>query len=223
MKRSRMDIQSNDDYVMLAPSPYFKNYLSQRNYNFSENFTKKVLSEYTNELYLKINNYLRSVNFAREVTYKFKPELTRINNTDWELKLKPIQVLNQNEVNAYFNLHKMIKSLSNSLTGLGPYIAELDDIPKYTTVYRGVKKKPPAWYIGYKFVFPEFISTSLDINVAKSFGQYIFVINLCGKGYKGVSKLSYFPGEQEVLINAYSKYEITKVDGNYHYMDCYDD
>ena len=107
-----------------------------------------------------------------KVNYILKPELKRINSTDWEYQLNTIKISNQNEVNAYFNLHKMIKSLSNSLTGLGPYIAELDDIPKYTTVYRGVKKKPPAWYIGYKFVFPEFISTSLDINVAKSFGQY---------------------------------------------------
>ena len=226
MKRSRMDIQSNDTYVMLDSNTYFKNYLNQKNWNFSENFTKNVLNEYTNELYMKINNYLRRVDFSYNTKINIKPEINweKISNAEYRVKYSLKQkVENSNEIDAYFNLYKMIKSLSYSLTGLGPYISELDDIPKYTTVYRGVKKKPPAWYAGYKFYFPEFISTSLDEDVARAFGDYIFVITLKGKGYKGVSKLSYYPGEKEVLINAYSKFVITKVDGNYSYMDCYDD
>ena len=52
-------------------------------------------------------------------------------------------------------------------------------------------------------------------------GQYIFIITLYGKGFKGVDKLSYYPGEKEVLINAYSKFKITKISGNYYYMDRY--
>ena len=47
----------------------------------------------------------------------------------------------------------MIKSLSYSLTGLGPYISELDDIPKYTTVYRGVKKSHLLGMLDINFIF----------------------------------------------------------------------
>ena len=221
-----MDIQSDDNYVMLNSNTYFKNYLNFKNWNLNENYTKQVLNEYTNELYIKINNYLRRVDFSCQIKQNIKPEikLHKISDVQYEIKYTlNTKLLNSSEVDAYYNLNKMIKSLSYSLTGLGPYIPELEDIPKYTTVYRGVKKKPPAWYAGYKFYFPEFISTSLDEDVAKAFGQYIFVITLCGKGYKGVSKLSYYPYEKEVLINAYSKFEIKKISGNYYYMDCYDD
>ena len=139
MKRSRMDIQSNDDYVMLDSNTYFKNYLSYKNWNLNENFTKKVLNEYTNELYININNYLRRVKFSYKVTYNIKPELKRINSTEYSytIQVTPVDLKDRN---SFFTLHKIIKSLSNSLTGLGPYIPELDDIPKYTTVYRGVKK-----------------------------------------------------------------------------------
>ena len=64
-----------------------------------------------------------------------------------------------------------------------------------------------------------FISTSLSESVAKNFGNYIFVITLYGKGFKGVEKVSYYPNEKEVLIEAYSKFRITDIRGNYYYMD----
>lgn len=121
-------------------------------------------------------------------------------------------------------MHKKINSLYFSLIGAAPFkIKEFDDIPRYTKVYRGNQKKPPSyWKVGDEFFFDEFISTSLDKNIAKSFGNYIFVITLNGTGYKGIERLSYFENEKEVLIAAYSKFKITGIDGNYYYMDQFD-
>lgn len=126
--------------------------------------------------------------------------------------------------NSFNRMHEKISSLFFSLVGAAPFvIKELDDIPKYTTVYRGVKDKPPSnWKVGDEFYFAEFISTSLDKEIAQNFGKYMFVITLNGTGYKGVERLSKFPHEKEVLIAAYSKFRISDIEGNYYYMDQYD-
>jgi hypothetical protein len=72
----------------------------------------------------------------------------------------------------FLNMYEKISSLACALTGLNPNtIEELDDIPRYTTVYRGVRKRPPYnWKVGDEFYFPEFISTSLKEDIAKDFG-----------------------------------------------------
>jgi len=89
-------------------------------------------------------------------------------------------------------------------------------------LYRGVcKKLPDDIDIGTNFFFPEFISTSKDINVAKSFGgsgtlMYITVENNGTNGKKvycrDVSGISNYPHEQEILFTSYCRFRITKVE-----------
>ena len=89
-------------------------------------------------------------------------------------------------------------------------------------LYRGVcKKLPDDIDIGTNFFFPEFISTSKDINVAKSFGgsgtlMYITVENNGTNGKKvycrDVSGISNYPHEQEILFTSYCRFRVTKVE-----------
>ena len=89
-------------------------------------------------------------------------------------------------------------------------------------LYRGVcKKLPNNIVVGTRFFFPEFISTSKDINVAKSFGgsgtlMYITVQNNGTNGKKvycrDVSGISIFPEEQEIIFTSYCRFRVTKVE-----------
>ena len=89
-------------------------------------------------------------------------------------------------------------------------------------LYRGVcKKLPNNIGIGTRFFFPEFISTSKDINVAKSFGgsgtlMYIKVENNGINGKKvycrDVSGISNYPSEQEILFTSYCRFRVTKIE-----------
>ena len=89
-------------------------------------------------------------------------------------------------------------------------------------LYRGVcKKLPNNLKIGERFFFPEFISTSKDINVAKSFGlsgtlMYITVYNNGTNGKKvycrDVSGISLFPEEKEIIFTSYCRFRITKIE-----------
>ena len=89
-------------------------------------------------------------------------------------------------------------------------------------LYRGVcKKLPNNIVVGTRFFFPEFISTSKDINVAKSFGgsgtlMYITVQNNGTNGKKvycrDVSGISIFPEEQEIIFTSYCRFRVTKIE-----------
>ena len=89
-------------------------------------------------------------------------------------------------------------------------------------LYRGVCKKLPSNIgVGTRFFFPEFISTSTDVEVAKSFGgsgtlMYIKVENNGINGNKvycrDVSGISHYPSEKEILFTSYCKFRITKVE-----------
>ena len=99
-----------------------------------------------------------------------------------------------------------------------------------TVVYRGISVDAPKdWKVRKRFYFGEFISTSLDINVAKNFskGVTLLVITLNNNGVNGrnnycryVEDISKYSGEKEVLITAFCIFKITKIDGNTYYMDC---
>ena len=99
-----------------------------------------------------------------------------------------------------------------------------------TVVYRGISVAAPKdWKVGKRFYFGEFISTSLDINVAKNFsnGVTLLVITLNNNGVNGrnnycryVEDITQYRGEKEVLITAFCIFKITKIDGNTYYMDC---
>ena len=96
------------------------------------------------------------------------------------------------------------------------------NVPDGTILYRGVCKKwPNNIGVGTKFFFPEFISTSKDISVAKSFGgsgtlMYITVKNngINGKNgyYRDVEYISIFPHEKEVIFTSYCKFLVTKIE-----------
>ena len=99
-----------------------------------------------------------------------------------------------------------------------------------TIVYRGVSfPAPKDWKVGKRFYFGEFVSTSLDIEVAKDFanGFTLLVITLKNNGVNGrnnycryIEDITNIPGEEEVLITAFCIYTITKIDGNTYYLDC---
>ena len=114
------------------------------------------------------------------------------------------------------------KSINQSSCIVGVIQYDGTNIPENTVVYRGINTRIPSnWKVGDSFYFPGFISTSLSKEVAKNFGNYILVITLHGKGYKGVERISYYPNEKEVLICPYSRYVISKISGNYCYLDRY--
>ena len=99
-----------------------------------------------------------------------------------------------------------------------------------TVVYRGVSTHAPSsWKVGSRFYFPEFISTSLDYDVASGFSQGVtmLVIKIKNNGNDGrnnycryIADISNFEGEEEVLITAFCIFTVTKIDGNTYYLDC---
>ena len=92
------------------------------------------------------------------------------------------------------------------------------NIKNGTYLYRGVSKKfPDNLGVGYKFIFPEFISSSIDLNIAKNFGcgGTLFKIriekNLSPNFYcYYVDDISQVKGEKEVLITFGCSFQITK-------------
>ncbi len=99
-----------------------------------------------------------------------------------------------------------------------------------TIVYRGISLPAPSnWKVGSRFYFGEFISTSLDINVAKRFamGETLLVITIKNNGTPGrnnycryVEDITQYKGEQEIIITAFCIFTIKKIDGKTYYLDC---
>ena len=124
---------------------------------------------------------------------------------------------NKNEIQSIiWCLHKAItESIPNVING--------------TTVYRGIKVKIPNNVgIGKKFYFPEFLSTSKDINISKGFASngtlmIIYIQNNFDNGKKNYCKdveyLSYHPNEKEVIITANCQFKIANIQRNINSMD----
>ena len=99
-----------------------------------------------------------------------------------------------------------------------------------TVVYRGISLPAPRdWKIGSRFYFGEFISTSLNINVAKGFanGGTLLVITIKNNGTNGrnnycrqVEDITQYRGEEEIIITAFCIFTIRGIDGNTYYLDC---
>ena len=93
------------------------------------------------------------------------------------------------------------------------------NVPNNSTFYRGVCRKfPNQLGVGTKFIFSEFISTSEDIDMAKSFGGNgtLFIIrienNISPNFYcYNIQHLSYFKNEKEILITSNCTFQITKI------------
>ena len=93
-----------------------------------------------------------------------------------------------------------------------------------TILYRGVCfKLPNNIGIGTTFYFPEFLSSSRDINIAKSFGRsgtlmYITVKNNGTNGNKiycrDVEYITSCKGQKEIIFTLYCRFKITKIEKN---------
>jgi len=120
----------------------------------------------------------------------------------------PVNATNDNKSNVWC-LHKAItKSKSNVANG--------------TMVYRGVCfKLPNNIGVGTKFYFPEFLSTSTDINTAKEIAMdgtlmYISILNNGTNGKKvycrNIEYISDYPFQKEILFTSYCQFKVTKIE-----------
>ncbi|KAL6625626.1 hypothetical protein LY90DRAFT_501211 [Neocallimastix californiae] len=116
-------------------------------------------------------------------------------------------------------------------------------VDENTVVYRGIKRKiPKDWYVGERLYFAGFTSTSLDSKIAENFKKGIFdtsyndkysesllIITIKNNGIddnsqycKNIHEISQYKYEKEILITAFSLFEITKIDrkNKIAYLDC---
>lgn len=200
---SRLEEQSKN--IIITKQYFSKDYISiikERDKSFYDqnktdfdNFSF-VINKYTGEDYKYLNEYLKT---GKVIGNKF---------TEKELKSW-----------AYCLHSSLVFRTSNVKNG--------------TIVHRGIRYDPPKdWKVGKRFYFAEFISTSLDEKVAEYFslgglGKTILHIKIKNNGTNGhnnycryISDISIFKNEKEVLITAFCRYTITKIDGYEIYLDC---
>ena len=155
-----------------------------------------VIREYSGNDYWKLNNYLRD-----DVVNGFTKK--RLRSWAWCL---------------HSSLQYLRSNVSNG-----------------QEVYRGISRYAPSnWREGSRFYFGEFVSTSVDYSVAEDFskGKTILVIKIKNNGNNGnnnycrdITEISQYD-EDEILLTAFCRYEITDVrKGNSYepdvfYMDC---
>jgi hypothetical protein len=155
-----------------------------------------VIREYSGNDYWKLNNYLRD-----DVVNGFTKK--RLRSWAWCL---------------HSSLQYLRSNVSNG-----------------QEVYRGISRYAPSnWTEGSRFYFGEFVSTSVDYSVAEDFskGKTILVIKIKNNGNNGnnnycrdITEISQYD-EDEILLTAFCRYEITDVrKGNSYepdvfYLDC---
>jgi hypothetical protein len=155
-----------------------------------------VIREYSGDDYWKLNNYLRD-----DVVNGFTKK--RLRSWAWCL---------------HSSLQYLRSNVSNG-----------------QEVYRGISRYAPSnWTEGSRFYFGEFVSTSVDYSVAEDFskGKTILVIKIKNNGNNGnnnycrdITEISQYD-EDEILLTAFCRYEITDVrKGNSYepdvfYLDC---
>ena len=132
-------------------------------------------------------------------------------------------------------LYKLVNaSLRNNdlsrMDTLGPFCyllyhrLRLDRVRGDRIVYRGVNltdKMVNAYEqrVGKEIIWPEFISTSKDRQVAEIFGvNALFIISSkdTWRPQNDISQISYYPDEQEVLLSPFHKFIINKIELNYN-------
>ena len=96
-------------------------------------------------------------------------------------------------------------------------------------VYKGVNFPiPENWKKDFTFLIGEFVSTTLNKNIAKlnSKGK-ILSIQIKNNGANGqvfycrnIQRISYYPMEQEILITAFSKFKYIREDDDMIYLEC---
>ena len=98
----------------------------------------------------------------------------------------------------------------------------INNVQNGITVYRGVCfKLPDNIGVGTKFYFPEFLSTSTDINISKGFAMsgtlmYITILNNGVNGKKvycrNIEYISDVPYQKEILFTSYCQFRVTKIE-----------
>ena len=98
----------------------------------------------------------------------------------------------------------------------------VNNVPNGIMVYRGVCfKLPNNIGVGTKFYFPEFLSTSTDIDIAKDIAMsgtlmYITILNNGVNGKKiycrNIEYISDYPYQKEILFTSYCQFKVTKIE-----------
>ena len=147
-------------------------------------------------------------------------------NNKYNLVLKNWTGSGSGRINAYlrngiiqFTTEKELKS---NIWCLHKAITEQEsNVNNNTTVYRGIKVKIPNNIgIGTKFYFKEFLSTSKDIDTARSFAcsgtlMHISIQNNGTNGKKvycrDIENISMFPNEKEIIFTAFCQFIVTDI------------
>ena len=176
---------------LTQPDPSYFQILQQKDESF---FNKKLNSGYNN-----LNNY--------DYVLKLYSQASTINN----------YLRNPNDPNNNTNDSKSnVWCLHKALTQNSPIVQN------GTVLYRGVCfKLPNNIGVGTKFYFPEFLSTSRDINIAKDIAgsgtlMYITVQNNGTNGNKyycrDIEYISDYPFQKEIVFTSYCQFKITKIE-----------
>ena len=98
-----------------------------------------------------------------------------------------------------------------------------------TVVYKGIYFQiPNNWEVGKVFYIGEFVSTTKNKEIAQcNSNGTILIITIKNNGVNGqvsycrdIESISYYPMEEEVLITAFCRFEITGIDEKNVYMNC---
>ena len=196
------------------PNPIYFQILKEKDESFfnKKSFEFKNLSNYDYVLKLYSQNpFINS--FLREPYNQ---------NGQNNLFLPPIQYNNVNDKKSFvWCLHKAVTQ-------------NFPTIPNGTILYRGVCFKLPFNIgIGTKFYFPEFLSTSRDINIAKDIAGNgtLMIINVQNNGTDGnkvycrdIEYISDYPYQKEILFTSHCQFRITKIERtfplDYLYLIC---
>jgi hypothetical protein len=154
---------------------------------------------------------------------KYNSGYNSLNNYDYVIKLysqsSTINNFLRDPNNQSYNTKENksnVWCLHKALTQNGPKVTN------GTILYRGVCFKLPYNIgVGTKFYFPEFLSTSRDINISKGFARngtlmYITIQNNGTNGKKiycrDIEYISDYPYQKEIVFTSYCLFRITKIE-----------
>ena len=133
-----------------------------------------------------------------------------------------------NDFNNLYDKKSFVWCLHKAITQNYP------NVPNDTIVYRGVFFKLPYNIgVGTKFFFPEFLSTSRDINIAKDIASNgtLMIITIQNNGIHGkkfycrdIEYISDYPEQKEILFTSHCQFRVTRIEKtpalDYLYLIC---
>ena len=208
----RMCLTSPDPSYFQILQEKDESFFNKRNNNLG-NFGTRNVQNLSNYDYV-INLYSKS----SEINYFLRDP----NNT------------NNNNQFLFFNNNNIADNKSNVWCLHKALTQNFPLIKNGTIVYRGVHfKLPDDIGVGTKFFFPEFLSTSKDINIAKDFAENgtLMYITIQNNGINGkkvycrdIEYISDYPEQKEVVFTAYCQFRITNIQKtpylDYLYLTC---